>query len=138
MKKFLATLMALCVICTGGLGLISASALSDTSSNETYKEDTGSRASDDIDSISYTLSTSKYGADITLRKICSGIVYLELQKKNGSNWDYIDSTSWPFTNKPSTSGSKSYTITQSGTYRLYIKITIDGVATTRNSSEYNF
>ena len=139
MKKiFFVILTVLCIICINGIGIISTSAFSDISLDTFSTESIGTRASADISQITYSATSTKYSADIILRRICSGNVYMELQRWNGTNWSYVDSINWSFSNKLNTGNSKNFTITQSGTYRIYLSITIDSITTIRQSSNYNF
>jgi hypothetical protein len=136
-KKIFSMLMVLCIICTNGFVLISASALS----NDISISDVGSgnaviNSSNDIDKITYSVSSSSYSADILFRGLRSGSVYMELQRWNGSNWSFVDSRSWTFNNVFDTYGSKSFSITQSGTYRISLVITISGVQTPRQSGNF--
>jgi hypothetical protein len=136
-KRLLAIVTVLCIVCTSGISVVPVSALSVGTSNLEIGVggDAEIMASNDINSISYSFNSTGYGATISLRRICSGSVYMELQRWNGTRWGFADSTSWTFTNRPSTSGSKSFNASK-GTYRIQITITIDGISTTRESSSY--
>jgi len=141
MKKFMATLLTLCVICASGYGLSAVSAASVLPDTSLETGETGEItvfASSDIGIITYSITSTNYSAVISLNRICSGNVYMELQKKDGSSWSYKDSTTWGFNNKVTSSGSKSFSITESGIYRISISITIDSVTTVRQSGEHYF
>lgn len=131
MKRILAVLMTLCVTLVSGAGVISTSALS------SYNGELGivPFADDNIATITYSVTSSSYKANLTLYSFYSGNLYLELQKKNGSSWDYADSTSSSFSSQITPSISKSRT-TGSGTYRLVITVTINGTPTTRTSESF--
>jgi hypothetical protein len=138
-KKFFAILMVMCLVCTSGLGLITSSAASDTPPASVSFEASGlfePFASDDISRIAYSVTSSRYSADIFLRANRSGSVYMELQRRNGNNWNFVDSTSWTFSNVRDTFGSKNFNITQSGTYRIHLVITINNVSTERQSGNF--
>lgn len=134
MKKSLAILTALCIICTSGLGAVAASATAGTTSGSIGITPF---ASSDISSVGYSITSSKYSANITFTGSKSGSVSMQLQRKSGTSWVNTDSTSWTFSSAFSTSGSKNFSITTKGTYRISLTITIGGVATSRQSGEFS-
>lgn len=75
--------------------------------------------------------------EVTAKKVCFVNVVMRLQKKNGSSWD--TKVSWV---SSSTSGykdmTKTHTLTERGTYRVYLIATVGGeeVTCTSNSKTY--
>jgi hypothetical protein len=137
-KRILTIITVLCFVCTSGLGIIPASAFT----GDILISDDGSgnaeiNASNDISSIIYSVSSSSYSAEIFFRGARSGSVSMTLQRWNGSSWSFVDSTSWTFSNVSDTFGSKNFSITQSGTYRISLIITISGVQTPRQSGNFS-
>lgn len=91
-------------------------------------------ASDEIVSSAYTITSSKFAADINFNAKYSGSVYVELQKKSGTSWVYSDSTSGTFSSSVYAYVSKSASIS-SGTYRIKAVTTVNGNEYTRYSTE---
>jgi hypothetical protein len=131
MRRILSVILALSIVTACGAGMVSATVSSD---KEQYGGAT--RADQYISNITYSVTSSKYSANVTLMGFYSGSIYLELQKKNSNNgWDYVDSVYTTFTNKMTPNASESRYISPS-TYRLKIQVTI-GTTTTRYSGEFN-
>lgn len=130
MKKVIAIITMVCITTTTNLGLVTASA-----SNSEQGGTIQPFASDVISSVSYGVTKSNYSATINFKGIYDGSVYLELQKKNGTTWDYYDSTTAAIGKKTNLPVSKSCTVS-SGTYRIYLKVTVDGDVTERTSQSF--
>lgn len=124
MKKAISTLLA-CVMLFCTVSIITVSAESIVISPF---------ASDEIVSSAYTITSSKFAADINFNAKYSGSVYIELQKKSGTSWVYADSASGTFSSTSYAYVSKSVSIS-SGTYRVKAVTTVNGNEYTRYSTE---
>jgi len=127
MKKLFSAILAVCML---ACGVCAIPAGAQEASRAAYIDDgDGCRASDVLANWSPSLSKSAYGASITLRNFHSGSVTVELHNSSG----YITGFTESFTNKISIAPTINRT-TASGTYKIVIKITINGNTTTRESS----
>jgi hypothetical protein len=136
MKKLIAAILTLSVVTACGAGAITSAAAQQSDAQISVGlQEPGVRADENISSISYYFSSSGFGAIVYLKRFCSGSIYLELQKKSGSNWYYEDSVSRTFTNEAAPSISKTRS-SGGGIYRLQITVTIGGISTVRTSGEF--
>ena len=92
-------------------------------------------ASDVLSNWSPSLSGTAYGASMTFTGFYTGSVVIRLQNSSGTT---LASFTESFTNRASVSGTRSRT-NPTGTYRIQIEITVNGVSgtTLRNSHFIN-
>lgn len=123
MKKIISCLVALLICCS--VGYISPSAAvipgGDIATPQ-YSYTNSITTSFGITSGKASCMTTIYGISGTTSKI---VVTQHLQKKNGNSWDNEDVMTWTDTVENWYAYiSHSYTITESGTYRLYSEATV--------------
>ncbi len=121
MKKFLSCLLALLICCSVGSVSSSAAAIPDGSiASPCYLYTNRIITSFGINDGEASCVTTIYGISGTTTKI---VVTQYLEKKNGNSWDEV--THWTDTfNSWWCNFTNSYTITESGTYRLRSEATV--------------
>lgn len=62
-------------------------------------------------------TASAYSTNIMLTGFGTADITITLERKSGSSWEYVDSESWSNQSFSSKTFRKSFSITQSGTYR---------------------
>jgi hypothetical protein len=86
------------------------------------EENSGTRASDIIKGWSPLLSQTAYGADVDLKGVYSGTLYVELKNQStGCYWIF----NVAFTNATSVTGIRT-SIIPKGTYTMFIVVTVTG------------
>lgn len=132
MKKIIALLTLICVMATGTIGTVSASAESATlyMPSTVLVEGITPFASPVISSINYSIKSINSWVTISLNQTYSGTAKIIIQKKNGSSWDNHTT----ICSNDSFSGTSIYKTNSSSleasTYRIAITVTISGVSYT--------
>lgn len=128
MKKALSFLTAAVLMVSGGLTAASETVNSDMTTLYESSGDVSINASETISNWTPILTTSQYGAKITLNNFYTGSVIVEL-------WDTSGKTTSFSQNFSNTNIVTAYTPrTLKGTYKIKISVTINGGTTNRESS----
>lgn len=122
--KTISALIALCLVTAVNLSLFAVPAGAENSGIQLF-------ASNKVSSVSYSASSSGFGANVSFIGSQSGDAYLELQKSDGT---YVNSVSKSFSSSTLLSITKSVSVPK-GSYKLYIEITFnDGSEYERTST----
>ena len=132
--RTLSAILAVCMLFCGVLTTTSGATEARQPNNEIGIDDgIGIRASSNISAWSPLLSRSLYGAQVSFTGTRSGSIRVELQNSSGG---VISSFTESFTNRNSIVLTRNRT-TSPGTYRIVIRLTINGSTEVRTSSFMN-
>lgn len=128
MKKILCVLCLLCVMATVKTPVSAA-----------VNEDVDYCSSYNVDFVDFSVTSSFYGADVAFTDYAKGSMTITLQKKSGSSWNYVTSTSLTFSDEDS-AGKVVNRTNSKGTYRVQVTVTstVDGYKETKTYTSGSF